>query len=207
MVSVGIVGGSGYIGGEALRVLLRHPHAEIAWITSRSPGPIDQVHPNLYDCGLKFVRLEDVKTPNFVLLALPMAASIDVAERFLGSGARVIDLGSAFRLKDRAIWGTHLWTDTYGLVACNRSRLWNYRTASGAHSNGTSGGESWMFLIGRHPCIRSIDCFGRYPNRKADSHGSFRHRRRRSGFFTCNSSPRNRRKCRPVQCCRPSTHL
>jgi N-acetyl-gamma-glutamyl-phosphate reductase len=104
MVSVGIVGGSGYIGGEALRVLLRHPHADIAWISSRSPGPIDQVHPNLYDCGMKFVRLEDVETPNFVLPALPTAASIDVAERFLGSGARVIDLGSAFRLKDRAIW-------------------------------------------------------------------------------------------------------
>jgi N-acetyl-gamma-glutamyl-phosphate reductase len=33
MVSVGIVGGSGYMGGEALRVLLRHPQADIAWVT------------------------------------------------------------------------------------------------------------------------------------------------------------------------------
>lgn len=104
MVSVGIVGGSGYMGGEALRVLLRHPHAEVAWATSRSPGPIEQVHPNLYDTGLHFVRLEDVKTPDFVLLALPTGASMEVAVRFLQAGARVIDLGSAFRVKDRATW-------------------------------------------------------------------------------------------------------
>jgi N-acetyl-gamma-glutamyl-phosphate reductase common form len=104
MVSVGIVGGSGYMGGEALRVLLRHPHAEVAWVTSRSPGPIEQVHQNLYGTGLNFVRLDDVKTPDFVLLALPTGPSMDVAARFLKTGARVIDLGAAFRLRDRAIW-------------------------------------------------------------------------------------------------------
>src|SRR5262245_1715688 len=104
MVSVGIVGGSGYMGGEALRVLLRHPQADIAWVTSRSPGPVEQVHPNLYDTGLRFVRLEDVKTPDFVLLALPTGTSMEVAARFLQAGARVIDLGSAFRLQDRATW-------------------------------------------------------------------------------------------------------
>lgn len=92
------------MGGEALRVLLKHPHAEIAWITSRSPGPVEQVHPNLYGTGLEFARLEDVQTPDFVLLALPTGATVEVAERFLIAGARVIDLGSAFRLKDRAVW-------------------------------------------------------------------------------------------------------
>ena len=109
MVSVGIVGGSGYMGGEALRILLRHPHAEIGWATSRSPGPIEQVHPNLYDTGLHFVRLEGVKTPDFVLLALPTGASIEVAVRFLQAGARVIDLGAAFRLHER-----HTWERVYG---------------------------------------------------------------------------------------------
>ena len=104
MVSVGIVGGSGYMGGEALHVLLRHPHAEVAWVTSRSPGPIEQVHQNLYGTGLNFVRLDDVKTPGFVLLALPTGPSMDVAAQFLKIGARVIDLGAAFRLRDRAIW-------------------------------------------------------------------------------------------------------
>jgi N-acetyl-gamma-glutamyl-phosphate reductase common form len=92
------------MGGEALRVLLRHPQADIAWVTSRSPGPVEQVHPNLYGTGLHFVRLEEVKTPDFVLLALPTGASIEVAVRFLQAGARVIDLGAAFRLHDRPTW-------------------------------------------------------------------------------------------------------
>ena len=78
-------------------------------MTSRSPGPIAQVHPNLYDTGLNFVRLEDVKTPDFVLLALPTGASMEVAVRFLQAGARVIDLGAAFRLQDR-----HTWERVYG---------------------------------------------------------------------------------------------
>jgi N-acetyl-gamma-glutamyl-phosphate reductase common form len=103
-IRAGIVGGSGYMGGEALRVLIRHPQVEIAWTTSRSPGPVETIHPNLYGTGLEFVRLEDVTTPDVVFLALPTGASIEVAERFLESGARVIDLGSAFRLKDRPVW-------------------------------------------------------------------------------------------------------
>jgi len=92
------------MGGEALRVLLKHPRAKIAWATSRTPGPVEHVHPNLYDTGLKFERLEDVETPDFVMLALPTSATASVASRFLSAGARVIDLGSAFRLKDRTIW-------------------------------------------------------------------------------------------------------
>jgi N-acetyl-gamma-glutamyl-phosphate reductase common form len=92
------------MGGEALRVLLKHPHAEIAWTTSRTPGPAEHVHANLYGAGLHFSRLEDVKTPDFVLLALPTASSIEVAARFTEAGARVIDLGSAFRLRDRNTW-------------------------------------------------------------------------------------------------------
>lgn len=40
----------------------------------------------------------------FVLLALPTGASIEVAARFLEAGARVIDLGAAFRLQDRDTW-------------------------------------------------------------------------------------------------------
>ena len=52
MIKVGIMGATGYMGGEALRVLMDHPQVEIAWLTSRSPGAIEEHHPNLY--GEKF---------------------------------------------------------------------------------------------------------------------------------------------------------
>ena len=106
MVSVGVVGASGYMGGEAMRVLLEHPEARLAWATSRNPGPVEDIHPNMYGTGLRFVDLEGVEAPDYVFLALPTGPSIDIAARFLESGSRVIDLGSAFRLKDKSTWET-----------------------------------------------------------------------------------------------------
>ncbi|HDY69440.1 MAG TPA: hypothetical protein ENH54_00710 [Actinobacteria bacterium] len=53
---------------------------------------------------MRFVDIEQVEPPDFVFLALPAAPSIEVAARFLDAGSRVIDLGSAFRLRDRATW-------------------------------------------------------------------------------------------------------
>ncbi|MGB1289034.1 MAG: N-acetyl-gamma-glutamyl-phosphate reductase, partial [Aggregatilineales bacterium] len=48
-ISIGIVGGSGYTGGELIRLLLQHPHTEIKQVTSRSHAGryLYSVHPNL----------------------------------------------------------------------------------------------------------------------------------------------------------------
>ena len=67
-------------------------------------GPVEEVHPNFYGLDMRFVDIEQVEPPDFVFLALPAAPSIEVAARFLDAGSRVIDLGSAFRLRDRATW-------------------------------------------------------------------------------------------------------
>ena len=47
MLTAGVLGASGYMGGEALRVLIEHPSVELAWATSRNPAPIESFHPNL----------------------------------------------------------------------------------------------------------------------------------------------------------------
>lgn len=49
MIKVGILGASGYMGGEALRVLHEHPHVAIEWATSRSGKPVEYFHRNFYD--------------------------------------------------------------------------------------------------------------------------------------------------------------
>ena len=89
---VGIFGASGYMGGEALRVLLEHPSAELAWATSRTPGPASLHHPNLIDAGIDFIHPDDAGDCDAVLIALPTEASIGVARRFVDAGSRVIDL-------------------------------------------------------------------------------------------------------------------
>ncbi len=104
MISAGIVGASGYMGGEALRVLMDHPQVEIAWATSRQSGAIEEFHPNLYGTDIKLIHPDDATACDVVFMALPTDVSIAVAKRFLDLDSKVIDLGSAFRLHDRATW-------------------------------------------------------------------------------------------------------
>jgi N-acetyl-gamma-glutamyl-phosphate reductase len=113
MVRVGVLGATGYMGGEVLRVLLDHPHAEIAWLASRTGDRVDEAHPNLFGLGLELVRPDEVTPCDVAFLALPTAASIDAAQRLLAAGTKVIDLGAAFRLKDRATW-ERVYGETHG---------------------------------------------------------------------------------------------
>jgi N-acetyl-gamma-glutamyl-phosphate reductase common form len=104
MIRVGIFGGTGYMGGEVLRILLEHPQAKVVWVTSRSGGNIAFYHPNLYGTEVNLIHPDEATPCDVVFLALPTTESIQVAANFLGKGCKVIDLGAAFRLKDRKIW-------------------------------------------------------------------------------------------------------
>lgn len=104
MIRAGVMGATGYMGGEALRVLLEHPQVEVAWASSRSEAPIEHFHANLLGTGLRTVHPDRTTPCDVVFLALPTDASLSAADAALASGARVIDLGAAFRLHDRAAW-------------------------------------------------------------------------------------------------------
>jgi N-acetyl-gamma-glutamyl-phosphate reductase common form len=101
MIEVGIVGGSGYSGGELIRLLLGHPEARIAWVTSRGDKRLDGVHRNLVGQGLQFIREEEASRCDVVFLCTPARESMLKAPRYLEQGAKVVDIGSDFRLKDR----------------------------------------------------------------------------------------------------------
>jgi len=135
MIKVGIMGASGYMGGEVLRVLLDHPQVELAWLTSRTPGAVEEHHPNLYGLGLRLMDAADITPCDVVFLALPTQSSIEAAEKLLSMGCKVIDLGAAFRLKDRTTWEsvygiTHThWalaeTSVYGITELHGGRVRN----------------------------------------------------------------------------------
>jgi len=101
MIEVGIFGASGYMGGEALRVVLEHPQAQVAWATSRSGKAAEQFHRNLYGMGVRLVKPEKATPCDAVLLALPSGQAMELAPRWLAAGTKVIDLGADFRLKRR----------------------------------------------------------------------------------------------------------
>lgn len=106
MISVGVLGATGYMGGEVIRILLNHPQVEIAWATSRTQGNIEDYHPNLYGRGINLIHPDKISACDIVFMALPTAASLEMAPVLLDMGCRVIDLGAAFRLQSKSLWET-----------------------------------------------------------------------------------------------------
>jgi N-acetyl-gamma-glutamyl-phosphate reductase len=107
-IRIGILGASGYTGAELLRLLVRHPNAEIRLLTGeRSAGkPIAQVFPHLDGYGLPdLVGLEEAKTDglDMIFCGLPHGTTQKVIAG-LPRSVKVIDLSADFRLADTATY-------------------------------------------------------------------------------------------------------
>ncbi len=151
VLAVGIVGGSGYVGGELLRLLLTHPCVTVTQVTSeRNNGaPLPQVHPHLRGLtDLRFTSRETLAPCDVLFLALPHGESQAAIERYAGLAPRVIDLSADFRLRDAARYeqayghahAAPQWSDRfiYGLPEINRAALTGARYASGVGCNATA---------------------------------------------------------------------
>lgn len=102
-VRVSIIGGSGYAGGELLRILLFHPHVTLAQVTSRQfrGEPVARAHPNLRSVtNLTFSSMEDLNPCDILFVALPNGVSMSYMQDVVKKAHYVIDLGADFRLKD-----------------------------------------------------------------------------------------------------------
>ncbi|HXF06724.1 MAG TPA: N-acetyl-gamma-glutamyl-phosphate reductase [Blastocatellia bacterium] len=139
---VGIIGGSGYTGGELLRLLLFHPQVEIAWVTAHDHAgrSVGQVHPNLrHLTELSFEPMPPVDTIaekcrdlNCLFLALPHTKSMEIVPA-IPREVRIIDLAGDFRLRDarqfeiyygRPHRAPHSLEDfVYGLTEINRDAI------------------------------------------------------------------------------------
>ena len=104
MITAGVLGATGYMGSEVIRVLLQHPDIEIAWLASRKEGLLEDYHPNFYGLDIKLVHPDKIFHCDIVFVALPTAASLDIFPRLLDMDCRVIDLGAALRLSSKDTW-------------------------------------------------------------------------------------------------------
>ena len=102
-VRVGIIGATGYGGGELVRLLARHPSAEVVGLQARgrSDEPIDVSHPHLAGTRL---RIDDELPDGLdaVFLGLPHGAAAALVPDLVAKGLTVVDLGPDFRLRDAA---------------------------------------------------------------------------------------------------------
>lgn len=138
MIKAGIVGGTGYTGIELLRILARHPQAELAVITSRKEAgvPVAKLFPSLRGA----VSLEfsdpgkgDLAHCDVVFFATPNAVAMSEARSLLDAGVRVVDLSADFRIRAVTEWERwykvkHAAPDllaeaVYGLPEVHRARI------------------------------------------------------------------------------------
>jgi N-acetyl-gamma-glutamyl-phosphate reductase len=101
-VRVGIVGATGYVGAELIRLLSLHPNVEIVGLAGRDrhDEPIGTTHAHL--AGTDLVVGTELPDADAVFLALPHGTAAGLVGGFVDSGTAVIDLGPDFRLRDAA---------------------------------------------------------------------------------------------------------
>ena len=113
MKQVAIVGASGYSGEELVRLLLSHPHAELAAVTSRQYAgqTLAQVFPKFaHHPRARTLRFSEpkaerlAKQAQIVFLALPHGVAAEFAVPLLQLGCQVVDLSADFRVKSAAVY-------------------------------------------------------------------------------------------------------
>ncbi len=139
MIRVSVAGASGYTGGELVRWLVRHPHVQLVHLVAgqHHGQRMEEVFPHLRGVlahGLETADWSKLgRDSDVVFCALPSGVALQAVPEILRAGARVIDLGPDFRLRDPAQYARWygrphtapqlLERAVYGLPELNRARV------------------------------------------------------------------------------------
>jgi len=101
-----VVGGSGFTGGELLRLLDGHPEFDLVQATSRSKEnkTVGHAHPNLRHRDLRFSHPGDLESVDVLFAATPHGVSMDRIDAFRDAADTVVDLSADFRLDEEAAY-------------------------------------------------------------------------------------------------------
>ena len=124
MTKIAVLGATGYTARELLKILARHPNAEVVAVTSReNKDPIAKIHPcltGLYSIACDNLAPKDLaaRDVQVVFSCLPHTATAAVAPEILQLGMKVVDFGADYRLNDVDVYNK--W---YGVVHPDPERL------------------------------------------------------------------------------------
>ena len=116
MIKAGIIGASGYTGGELLRLLVNHPNVKLELATSRSLAgkSVTGTHSHLE--GFLNLKYENPDSENIrercdvVFLAVPHGSAMNYVPELLDGDTKVIDLSADYRLE------TSVFEEVYGIT-------------------------------------------------------------------------------------------
>ncbi|WP_298144689.1 N-acetyl-gamma-glutamyl-phosphate reductase [uncultured Acinetobacter sp.] len=166
VITVGIVGGTGYTGVELLRLLLRHPDVQVTLLTSRTEAGrrVDDMFPSLRghtDLCYSDLNIEQLKQCDVVFFATPHGVAMKHAAELVAANTKVIDLAADFRLQNLAQfekwYGLEhacpeiLKDSVYGLSELNREQI--------KHANviGNPGCYPTTVQLGLAPVLKAQD--------------------------------------------------
>ena len=129
-MKIGVVGASGYAGGELLRLLSNHDHFDLTYISAGSNAgeEITSIHQHLSSFTGRRFEKTDVNLINncdLVFLALPHGESASLISN-ISQKMKIVDLGADYRLADAKSWTNYYGGDyagqfTYGLPEINNN--------------------------------------------------------------------------------------
>jgi N-acetyl-gamma-glutamyl-phosphate reductase len=110
MISVGILGASGFVGAELLRICAAHSEFEVVYATgdTQAGSLASSLYPSLTTAYPNLIfdeySLEKTLKCDVVFLALPHEASLQIVPEIINKVRLVVDCSAAFRLKDSALY-------------------------------------------------------------------------------------------------------
>ena len=124
MKKVGIIGGSGYTGGELIRLVLAHPELDLDFVYSstKSDIPLTNIHQDLLgNTNLKFTKIVNLNV-DILYLCLGHGNSISfLKENSFSENTLIVDLGNDFRLKNDENFNSRKFV--YGLPELQRESI------------------------------------------------------------------------------------
>ena len=105
-MKAGVVGASGFTGGELCRLVDGHPEFDLAQATSREYAnkTVGHVHPNLRHLDVRFSEPDDLESVDVLFAATPHGVSMANIDAFRDAADTVVDLSADFRLPDEAAY-------------------------------------------------------------------------------------------------------
>ncbi|MFW6035684.1 MAG: N-acetyl-gamma-glutamyl-phosphate reductase [Halothermotrichaceae bacterium] len=140
MIKASIIGATGYVGVELLRLLNNHKRVKIDSLVSRSSAGkrVSDIYPQFkgnIDYQLKSFNINELKKSDIVFTALPHGVSQDIVAQLHHEGIKIIDMSGDYRYQDKNIYEKWYKIDhnhsqllkkaVYGLAELNREKIKN----------------------------------------------------------------------------------